>query len=397
MEVRAARATGCAIALAWLVVAAGNATAQDASASGSLGVGMFGADPATTIDVGLDAAGDGYAFGLGARLRYLAGEGVRGEDWDQVSEVARMVRYLELTHEGELDASLVVGELGGLTLGNGTLVDAYSAGLDVDHGHLGMSSTARWSRYGGEAFVDDVIAPRIIGARATAVIDRVGLGISSVADLSVPTMDGTTEVVPLLAASAHSGVVSGDGSRDGRAYAELAIAPRTGGGLHLGGAGSVELGAARLAARLEARLSSRGYAPGWIGPLYERQRAELQMRARAGEFGGFGSLAEVGVEVPEVGRATLSHAWRVGQPELAIARISAPYFRGIQAAMWAAVEFGGPAPARAMALEARARLPSSLFIVVETARLYRRTDTLSVPMFEPIWIATAAIGAVLGE
>jgi hypothetical protein len=159
----------------------------------------------------------------------------------------------------------------------------------------------------------------------------------------------------------------------------------------------VQVGEARVAVRAEGRLGSGGYAPGWIGPLYERRRADLYERARAGQLAGFGSLLELGVNVPDVGTATVSHAWRVGLPELAIARASAPYFRGVQAALWAAIEIGGPDPARAMALEARARLPSSLFVVLEAARLYRRPDDGGMRSFEPIWIATAGIGAVLGE
>jgi hypothetical protein len=366
---------------------------------------MFGTEPATTIDVGLDAAGDGYAVGLGARLRYLTGSGVRGEDWDQASEVARLIRYLQLEHDGETQAAVAVGELAGLTLGNGAMVDGYSAGLDVDHGHLGVSSRLRWSRYSAEVFADDVIAPRIVGARGTAEIDRVVVGVSATADLSVPVpvpvavpvpvMDGGSHVVPLIGAGAETRVATVDGRAGGRVYGELVVAPRTGGGLHLGSAGEMALGSARLAARAEGRFSSDGYAPGWIGPLYERRRTDVYAQARAGGLGGFGSLLEVGVDVPEVGSATASYAWRVGLPELALARISAPHFRGVQGAVWAAVEVGGSDPARAMALEARARLPSKMFVVVEAARLYRRSETMLE--LEPIWIATAGIGAVLGE
>ncbi|HUH03995.1 MAG TPA: hypothetical protein VML75_18490, partial [Kofleriaceae bacterium] len=170
------RMWSAAAAVVLVVSAPATARGQDASASGSLGVGMFGSDPATTIDVGLDAAGEGYAIGLGARLRYLAGSGVRTEDWDQASEVARLIRYLQLARDGEVQVSVAVGELAGLTLGNGVMVDGYSAGLDVDHGHLGVSSRLRWSRYAAEVFADDVIAPRIVGARGTAEIDRVVVG-----------------------------------------------------------------------------------------------------------------------------------------------------------------------------------------------------------------------------
>ncbi|HUH04979.1 MAG TPA: hypothetical protein VML75_23440, partial [Kofleriaceae bacterium] len=67
-----------------------------------------------------------------------------------------------------------------------------------------------------------------------------------------------------------------------------------------------------------------------------------------------------------------------------------------QGAVWAAVEVGGADPAAAMAIEARVRLPERMFVVVEAARLYRRADGM-MGNLQPIWIATAGIGAVVGE
>jgi hypothetical protein len=44
-------------------------------------------------------------------------------------------------------------------------------------------------------------------------------------------------------------------------------------------------------------------------------------------------------------------------------------------------------------MEARARLPGAMFAVFEAAHLFRGTDMGP----QPLWIATAALGGVLGE
>jgi hypothetical protein len=388
------RALVCSAALVAAVCAGpGAAAAQQASAAGWLGVGMFGEDPTTTVDMGLDVAGDDYAFGIGARLRYLSSDGVRSEDWDELSEVARLLRYFILQRGETVQLSLAVGELGGVSLGNGTIVDRYSSGLDVNHGHLGAQLRAAWRRLSFEALIDDLVAPRIVAARGRLDLPA-GLeaGASAAIDMTAPSMAGA-RAVPLFGADLSARGASGDGLFAGRLYGDLVVAARTGAGMHLGADGSVGLGSGRLGARVEARLGTDGYVPGWIDPLYERTRADRLDRVRAGGTGGAGGLVGLSFELPEVGAAEVGYATRPGLPRLATARIWAPHNQWLQTALWAAAEIGGDDPARGMALETRAKLPGSTFLLAEVARLYRSDGA----MVERIWIATAAFGAVVGE
>ncbi len=117
---------------------------------------MFGADPAATIDLGFDVDGHGAALGMGGRLRWLAGDGVRGEDWDELSEWVGIVRYFTwITHPqldgadptrppppDELRGALAIGRLGGVVLGHGSVIDGFTTGLDVDHGQVGAQVRA---------------------------------------------------------------------------------------------------------------------------------------------------------------------------------------------------------------------------------------------------------------
>jgi len=132
---------------------------------------MFGPVPSTTVDVAIDLTGEHYAVGVGARLRLLVGEGLRDEDWDEISELARIIRYAIYRLDSDEDDGLIrlsvaVGELGGATLGEGILIDDYATGDDVDHGRLGAQLRFERQGHGVEGLVDDVIAPRIEGARA---------------------------------------------------------------------------------------------------------------------------------------------------------------------------------------------------------------------------------------
>lgn len=390
------RSLSLCASLALTCALAGNAAAQNASAGGSLGVGMFGDRPTTTVDLGLDVDAGSYAFGLGARLRYLAGDGVRSEDWDTPSEVARLLRYLHYTRDEPVRATLAMGELGGVTLGHGVIVDRYTSGLDVDQGHVGAQLRAAAGEVRIDALIDDVVAPRILGARASLGLGPARVGASAVLDRVAPSMAGTA-AVPIVGLDAELMGESYDGLFAGGVYTDL-VATRTGAGAHLGARASVALGDsdARLGMRGEARLASAGYLPGWIDPLYERTRRERLDRARADEFGGVGGLLEMTLEVPEVGHLAAAYASRPGTSRLATVGVRAPYLRGVQAALWAVTEVGGDDPARGLAFEARVRLPSAMFVGLEVARLYQ-SDAMEPAGVRPIWIGTAAVGATIGD
>jgi len=117
--------------------------------------------------------------------------------------------------------------------------------------------------------------------------------------------------------------------------------------------------------------------------------------ARAGGLAGLGTAAQLEVEVVDVASFALGYSGRAGLGDLFTARLSAPYRARVQAALWAAASRrAGATEAMALAAELRVRLSGRLFLRGEAARLYREADS---GMFEPIWMAQASLGAVLGE
>jgi hypothetical protein len=403
----------------------GAAAAQGVTASGSVGAGMFGDAPASTVEVGLDLAGRHHAVGLGAEARWLADGGFRGEDWDEASEWARLVRYAILrwpsrgddrdadgAHPASRPAdrepafSAALGELGGVTLGHGSLIDGFAGGLDVDHGRVGAQVAAALGRCSAELLVDDVIAPRIAGARVAMRSRRAVTGVSLAGDRDAPAMGGR-ETAGGIALDGELGAASGAGRARGALHADLVHLPAAGAsGLHLGARGALRLtDPLRVGARVELRAGTDTYLPGWIGPLYERDRRELAAAdgsmtggqldaARAGGVGGASGAGQLDIELAHLATASLGYAGRPGVSDLLTARLAAPHRSAAQAAFWAAagVRDGG-SEAMALAVELRVRLPGRLFVRGEAARLYRLIDG----SYRPIWLAQIALGSVLGE
>lgn len=424
--------SSCLVAL-WLIAAPAPAGAQEASASGSLGGGVFGTDAAASADLGVDVAGERYALGLGGRLRWVAGEGVRARDWDEPSEWATLLRYLVYARSFAADPerpgqdtriSAALGPLGNARLGHGALIQGYTTGLDVDHRRLGAQVRVDGARFGAEGLIDDVVAPRVAGARGYwqrhGPRQTLALGVSAAADFAaprtIPAMDPQvdvpgrdTQILPMVALDGSAGLhYSGDPADGwrvaGAAHAELAAISTVAAGLHLGLGLEAELGLTRLSAEGALAVGTDGYAQGWVGPLYERDRVQLgeapgaatQLdRARAGGFGRLGSTFALAGQHPGLGELELSYVQRPGVPDVMLARLAAPYFHAAQGALWAAVETRGGA--RAVAMELRIRLPRQLFATVETARLYRAAEDMSAPpgALAPWWLATVAVGATL--
>ena len=397
--------------LVGLSIAPAAAHAQEMTASGSLGAGMFGPQPASTAEVGIDVAGPGYALGVGARGRWLVTDGFRGEDWDETSEQARVVRYATVAWSDGDEAgnavSAALGELGAASLGHGSIIDGYSSGLDVDHGHLGAQARARRGRLAAELVVDDVVAPRIGGARVAGAPDEdMAFGVSIAGDRVAPAMDGDSAAVAAVALDGELRARSdGDRARGSLAADAVAIAD-LGAGLHAGAAGdALVAGRVRLGARAELRAGSRHYVPGWIGPLYEIERQQMTAAdgamdsgqlevARAGGLGGIGAAGAVTVDATGVASGAIGVALRRGIADVVTARVLAPFHDRFQAGLWSAAAVGGSRlDALALAAEARLELPDRLFLRADAARLVRDEGGL----LRPIWLAQLALGASLGD
>lgn len=371
----------------------------------AMGAGVVGGEPASALDLGVDVAGEHHAIGIGGRVHYLPGAGLRSEDWDEVSEILGIIRYAVLDRRrGQgLSIAAAAGELGDVRHGHATVLAGYASGLALDHGRFGAQVRSAQDGVAAEAMIDDLASPRILGARAAAALSpRLELGVSFSADIRAPAAGGEAAV----GIAAVDAALRGDARQRryrGRLTLDGASAAGLGAGLHVGAGGSAAIagGRAELGARAELRLSSGGYIPAYFHPLYERDRvvadeghSQLDL-ARRGGLGGASALGELELRWPGAGAGAIAYASRPVLADQLVLRAEIPHFRYVQGALWAAVAAGsGPGRGAALAAEVRARLPDPLVVSLDVSRLYRSLPEASP---EPAWTAIASVGAVFGE
>ncbi len=421
------------------------ASAQQASASGAVGGGVFGSDAAASAELGADLSGERYSLGIGGRLQWVNQHGLRTEDWDSWSEWFAAIRYATYTHlPGSTDgvrATVALGALGDAQLGHGAVINGFTTGLDIDHRRIGAQLRVAGQRFGLEVLIDDVAAPRVGGARGSWSHRVAGyeftVGATAAADLSAPytradagrgdgspqmpgDMPDTPDTMALATRALPMAIIDGSVGTETRAqsgryqlagalYTELAAVATLAAGLHTGVSADGRIHDTYIHSRAELHLGTDQYLPGWVGPLYERDRGALAVdaastqmehatqldRARAGGLGGLGGQLALALAQPGVGELAIAYHHRDARPNLATLRLSAPYRDAVQGALWAAIEPAGGA--RTFALEVRVKLPQQMFVRADAARQYRHLGGLDPdrPDARPWWTATLAVGAAV--
>ena len=225
---------------------------------------------------------------------------LREEDWLELSDYLRIIRRLEY---GTLNDPLYVrlGELGGASLGNGTIIGGYYNVITTDHYRLGLRAHLDLKRAGVELLANNLASPNLLGVRAHArpstffenaprALDRLQLGATLVTDLRAPTdlernPDGSALAGPTREPRVESSQPTTLLGLDLRAnlierarlsltpYLDLNAHPGLGSGLHAGLLWRQNIAdPVEISARLEYRRLSGRYLPEYIDPLYEVSR-----------------------------------------------------------------------------------------------------------------------------
>jgi hypothetical protein len=159
--------------------------------AGELGLGKIADDWFLTLALRLSFDRENWGFGLQAPLRLRVidldpkddadfGGILRREDWDQLQDYLRVLRYVYVGRWDKKGPFYVrVGELSNLTVGYGTIVHRYFNGLDPNQWRTGLNAAVNLGPVGAEAVVGDVVNPYFAGLRATVRPLELALGAES--------------------------------------------------------------------------------------------------------------------------------------------------------------------------------------------------------------------------
>ena len=286
-------------ALLAIAVAIGSAprpaSAGDLSlhSSADLGIGSVDEDgfALVLLEQGLSFRGFDLVLSGPLRFRIIDTDpqddgALRGQDWDDPSDFARIAR--EVAFRKELDDGVVdvaLGELNGVSVGHGAAVDHYFNSVDMDHYHGGVRLDVGYAGNGVEFVLNDVVAPELLVGRARVApfawfLDgdwprRLELGFTLGSDIAAPRR---------VMSTADTAIVFGGGDVSLRVL-DLAAASLTpyvdvmgmdgDAGVHAGLAATLTFSEQKgivLRARGEYRRLGSDYHPALLNPFYERSR-----------------------------------------------------------------------------------------------------------------------------
>ncbi|MBW2734762.1 MAG: hypothetical protein JRH20_20435 [Deltaproteobacteria bacterium] len=234
----------------------------------------------------------------------------RSEDWDEVSDWARLFRFVEVNLGGETWRFRGrIGALDGESIGHGTILGGYYNAVDRNHYQSGLALSGAIKYGGAEMMLDNLLAPEIFGfrlhLRPTSFFtenrwaNKLAIGLSMIGDVDAPLTlrwsdpdnDGgyaaeVTDEGNYRLESSDALLIYGVDVEytllqnkliDLVPYIDLNFIGdvRTGVGFHAGVFFNLRLPTPvgpTLLTRLEYRAVGDGYAPRYVDSLYEAQR-----------------------------------------------------------------------------------------------------------------------------
>ncbi|MFO0749250.1 MAG: hypothetical protein U1F43_26840 [Myxococcota bacterium] len=224
---------------------------------------------------------------------------IRSEDYDEVSDFARLLSFVQYGQVGD-PLVLRYGELNGVTIGHGSIVNRYFNTIDIDHYQGGVYAFGDTGLIGAEGLVNDLFGPDVMVARVfvrpfhmvkdlALPLSGLKIGLTLGADFAAPTavaeedgrlfatpewepevlgdrvlaMWGMDVEVPLVS-SRHVDLVP---------YVDVATLDFDSIGLHVGTYLNLRFTRkTTLRTRVELRTVGPHHEPGYVSPFYEIER-----------------------------------------------------------------------------------------------------------------------------
>ncbi len=229
---------------------------------------------------------------------------LRSEDWDEPSDWLRVLRFVEYGRPREAVYGRA-GQLDGVLVGHGTIVNGYFNTIDVDHAQFGLNAALNDRMGGVELLLDNFADPEVMAARLYArpgvffapgtLAERWAVGATLALDIDAPERFARVDVsvdpnLPLAVTPERNlipertdvtGVFGIDNELllvqeeviDFTPFFDMNFNLDGSPGLHLGAFTALRpLDELHLNLRTELRWLGEHYLPDYFGPLYEIER-----------------------------------------------------------------------------------------------------------------------------
>ena len=269
----------------------------------TFGYSQIEEDDFLRFDTGLAMQIGALAFGIHAPVHFRivdaepTSEGVvREEDWDEVGDFFRIVRFIQWGEREKPDPVFIrAGELVDVSLGHRSVVDRYYNVVDTNHHKLGIQGEVELNYGGIEFFLDNIAPTEILGFRSyirpftffesADLLKRMSTGLTYVTDfaapmrLDLPTGNSdqeltaaTTSMVSLYGWDIDWSIVETE-LIEWVPYFDFMAQDSAGFGLHGGQFINLHFSdSLALNTQLEWRYASKGYQPGYFSSLYEIEK-----------------------------------------------------------------------------------------------------------------------------
>ena len=282
--------------------------ASEVALGADVGLGAIDADLFVAANAWFTYRTEPLQLGAQVPLRLMLtgtdGVRLRRQDWDEASDLTRLLRYIDWQPNEQW--RLRLGEPTAVTLGHGAIVDHFYNATDLDHYKTALRLAWQNPRFGLEVFANDVVRWEMLAARlgykplgaTTSWLRDLQVALTFAVDRTAPTgtpgpIDATNQPIVDRAAVWLYGLDADlplwrGTQRQLLLYTDLvglyhnpqfALARAgTTGGLHLGLRLQLPAVVANtdMTLKLEGVYMGRGYTPGWFDNLYEVERFQTQ-------------------------------------------------------------------------------------------------------------------------
>ena len=262
-----------------------NPFGNNGSFTGALGMTVIDDQTFFTINLRPDIALGKFGLGLNVNLLYNTKNGaIRGEDWNESYDWARLIRYVRYGQKRDKFYTRV-GTLDAARLGHGFIMNYYTNAASFDGRKIGLELDIDFGTFGFESVTNNMGRFEIFGGRAFVrplrpyldipIIKNITFGASYVMDVDPDAMRNTSDGVSAYGLDVELPLITIP-LLNTFAYVDWAKINNYGAGTAFGVEANLKIvaGIAEVSAKLERRILGKEFLPAYFDAFYEIRRYE---------------------------------------------------------------------------------------------------------------------------